>query len=450
MSRSHTTSWLHRGLICAGVYVLTVLPFAQPASALEKEKHVPITMIINQSPWYAGFARTVKDYEKETGNKVELDVTPLVGMLEKIRNSIRAPRGTYDIVPEWTSVMSSIMATGLVEPLTNIDPDFRLEEGLCRYSDTAYWDFKNRSFSPSGELLGVPINGNVQVLYYREDLYKEHDLEVPKTWDDLIENAKKLHNPPKIYGMVQRADRTAIEYNFVSYLFSHGGSYLKDPQNGDMTVTINSPEAVAAMKTYLRLSEAAGYPNPGSVTQGTMIQLLATGKAAHGIAVIAAWAAMDNPDKSAVVDKMNAALIPAGPAGHASGLGHWNAMISKNVPDENKKAALYFLKWLSQFDVQVQYTRNGAVPTRCDLINSDIAKERQFRFIKALAENSKVAVPFHPVAEAAQLENILNLRLNQVVIGELSINDGLNKAAEEMHEVLKKAGYRTGMLPPLK
>ncbi|MGY9032408.1 MAG: ABC transporter substrate-binding protein [Rhodobacterales bacterium] len=449
MTKSPQSTWLRRVFSLAGLSMLITIPFAHAASALELEKHEPISMIINQSPWYAGFARTVQDYEDETGNKINLDVTPFVGVLEKIRNSIRAPKGIYDIVPEWTSVMSSIMATGLIEPLTNIDPDFKLDEGLCKYQDTAYWDFEKRSFSNTGELLGVPINGNVQVLYYREDLYKEKGLEVPKTWDDLIENAKILNDPPNIYGMVQRADRTAIEYNFISYLYSQGGSYLKDAKNGDMTVTINSPEAVKAMEIYLRLNREGGYPNPGSVTQGTMIQLLATGKAAQGIGVIAAWAAMDDPDKSAVVGKMNAALIPAGDAGHASGLGHWNAMIPKNVPMEKKKAALYFLKWLSQFDVQVQYTKNGAVPTRCDLITSDIASDPQFRFIKALAQNSEVARTFHPIAEAAEMESILNLRLNQIVTGELSISEGLNTAAQEMYDVLDKANYKTGMLPPL-
>ena len=53
----------------------------------------PITIVINQSPWFESFRKTVELYEKQTGNKVELDVNPFAGSLEKQRNSVRASCG---------------------------------------------------------------------------------------------------------------------------------------------------------------------------------------------------------------------------------------------------------------------------------------------------------------------------------------------------------------------
>ena len=87
-----------------------------------------------------------------------------------------------------------------------------------------------------------------------------------------------------------------------------------------------------------------------------MIQYLRTGKAAHAIAVIAAWGGMDDPNKSAVIGKMGAALNPAGPMGSASSLGHWEAHIPKNIPDENAVEALDFLKWLVTKENQIKYS----------------------------------------------------------------------------------------------
>src|SRR5262249_28102517 len=58
----------------------------------------PITVVINQSPWFESFRKTVELYEKETGNKVELDVNPFAGSLEKQRNSVRAAQGQYDLL----------------------------------------------------------------------------------------------------------------------------------------------------------------------------------------------------------------------------------------------------------------------------------------------------------------------------------------------------------------
>ena len=48
-----------------------------------------LTMLINQSPWFDGFAKTLAMYEEETGASIELDVNPYPAMSEKIRNSIR-------------------------------------------------------------------------------------------------------------------------------------------------------------------------------------------------------------------------------------------------------------------------------------------------------------------------------------------------------------------------
>ena len=56
-------------------------------------KAAPITMVINQSPWFDGFRQLVEQYQKETGNRIQLDVNPYAGALEKIRNSLRASAG---------------------------------------------------------------------------------------------------------------------------------------------------------------------------------------------------------------------------------------------------------------------------------------------------------------------------------------------------------------------
>lgn len=43
-----------------------------------------------------------------------------------------------------------------------------------------------------GEIVSVPHGPYIGCLQYREDLYEELDLEVPETWDDLVENARAI------------------------------------------------------------------------------------------------------------------------------------------------------------------------------------------------------------------------------------------------------------------
>src|SRR3954469_21565815 len=67
-------------------------------ASAQAQKVAPITIVINQSPWFAGFSKTVEAYEKETGNKVTLDVNPFAGSAEKQRNSARAKDGQFDVL----------------------------------------------------------------------------------------------------------------------------------------------------------------------------------------------------------------------------------------------------------------------------------------------------------------------------------------------------------------
>src|SRR3954447_11782440 len=68
------------------------------SNAAAQAKLAPITIVINQSPWFAGFSKVVEAYEKETGNKITLDVNPFAGSAEKQRNSVRAKDGQFDIL----------------------------------------------------------------------------------------------------------------------------------------------------------------------------------------------------------------------------------------------------------------------------------------------------------------------------------------------------------------
>ncbi|MGI9332470.1 MAG: ABC transporter substrate-binding protein, partial [Gammaproteobacteria bacterium] len=313
--------------------LILILSLCASSAALAAQK---LNMLINQSPWFDGFRKTLEMYEAETGASIELDVTPYPAMSEKVRNSIRAPEGIYDIVITSTEFMSTYYDSGLLEDIHAIDPDYELDEGVCGYQNTSFWNYETHSYDPNGTFVGIPINGNVQVLYYRRDLYEEKGLKPPETWDDLIKNAAAFHEPPRMYGMIQRAERSSVTYNFGPYLFSHGGSIYKDPVGGDWTIMINSPEARTAMRKYLEIRDSVGHPNAHAIGQGEMIQYLRTGRAVHAIAVIAAWGGMDDPDKSAVIGKMGAALIPAGPVKNSSSLGYWEASIPKNIPAENK------------------------------------------------------------------------------------------------------------------
>ncbi len=430
------------GRLLAGLSLaafMTAPAFAQDAKT--------IRILISQSPWLNSFVSLVDEYQKETGTKFQLDVTPFGGMVEKSRNSVRAQQGSYDIININAQSLAEMYAGGFLRPLKQIDAGFALPEGILDFGGSAYWNAQTNSFDPKGELYGVPTNGNVLVLYYRSDLYKKAGLKVPETWDELMANAKALHNPPETYGFVSRGTRESILFDFSPFLFSYGGGFFADPEKGDYSVTLNSHQGLQALETFIKLNKESGPGNAGAVEQAELIQLLSTGKAAQGVAVIAAVADLQDPNKSVVTDTIETALIPAGPGGkHASVAGHWMAGIPKNVPEASQQAALKFLTWFGQKDTQVAYTKAGGIPIRKDLSDTELGMDPAYRFIKAFSANADVAKMNTPLKEGVRIKEAISLQLNRALIGEISAKDALNGAATDVSQILTEAGYK--ITPP--
>jgi multiple sugar transport system substrate-binding protein len=232
-------------------------------------------------------------------------------------------------------------------------------------------------------------------------------------------------------------------------MLAEGGSVVKDPAAGDYTVTINSPQTKAALDLYIDLLKKCGPQNYGSLGQGDVIQLLATGKAVQGDVVTAAFASFEDPSKSAVVGKLDTVPLPRGRAANGAVIGNWNAGIPKNLPDAQKKAALAFSRWFLTYDAQRAFAQSGGIPNRSDVFTSDLAKEPRLRWMPAYLETQKFATQELGFAEGAQVEQILGLRLNQALIGEMSSGKALNAAAKEIEELFRKNNRKTGSLPAL-
>jgi multiple sugar transport system substrate-binding protein len=233
-------------------------------------------------------------------------------------------------------------------------------------------------------------------------------------------------------------------------MLGHGANVVRDAQNGDFTVTINSPEAKAALDTFIELATQCGPPNIGALGQGDIIQLLTTGKLLQAVAVTAIWARMDDPAESLVVGKINTVMLPMPADGsHATTIGNWHFGVPQNLPDSRKQAALAFAKWFLSYDAQYAYAQAGSIPVREDVLQSDLASQPEFRWMSAYLESMPNGHQVLGFKEGPQVEEILGLRLNQALIGELSSAAALNAAAEEIHQVFLDSGRNTGMLDPL-
>jgi multiple sugar transport system substrate-binding protein len=429
---------------------------ARPAFAQggPQGRTAPITVVINQSPWLDSFRRSVEQYERESGARVEFDVQPFAGSLEKQRNSVRAARGTTDLLVLNSGWFSEMYVGGFVEPLDAIDPAFRLDPEVFTLGDTVFFDAASKTMTPRGRLMSVPLVPNVPLTFYRGDLYRENGIQGPPvTFAQLEANAKKLHRPPRMVGIVQRGARGphTVAYDFYPYLYGHGGKIFRDQTQNDYTVTLNAPEGRTALDYYIRLSRECGHPRTAALDQAEVIQNVVTGRAAHMMTVVAAWSQMDDRERSAVVDRIEFAPPPSLPGlPTAPGLGHFLGGVARNIPDDRKRATLQFLRWFQSKDAQVALARQGGMPVHAAAYRDPITEDRRYRWMKPLAAALQHAVNIYQFPEASEVIAVLELGLNRAIAGEISSVVALNDMAAQVHAVMAANGYRTGQLEPLR
>jgi len=439
-------------MLLAVIALAAAAPSLAQKAFLDVGKQADVTVLVGSTPWYPAFEKAVGQYEQQTGNHIKLDVTPFGNILEKARNAVRSGQSPYGLMTLDTQWTIEFYEGGFLSPLTDIDAAFVMPKEVLAYGDSGYWNAQKRwRTADGGKLMAYTVLGNVQLLYFRGDLLKQAGIAPPATWNDVLAACTKLAKPPATYGFVARGEKgNGIRYDWQSVMLAEGAQVVKNPEAGDYTVTINSPQAKAALDLYIELLKRCGPPNFGSLGQGDVIQLLATGKAPLGDVVTAAFASFEDPNKSAVVGKLETAPLPSG-AGGARGavIGNWNAVVPKNAPDAQKKAALAFSRWFLTYDAQRAFAEAGGIPNRSDVYTSDLAKNPKYRWMPAYLETQQFARQELGYAEGAQVEQILGLRLNQALIGEMSSGKALNSAAAEIEALFRKNGRRTGVLAPL-
>lgn len=433
--------------------MFVVGPAAVFAGGEQEPSEAAVTILIHQSPWYGAFETITKLYTEQTGIAVNLDVVAFDGVPVKGRAAFRDVESPYDLVTVHPYYAGEFYSAGYITPLKEIDPNFEFDPQIAPLGGPVYWNEKTEALDASGKIMSFPHTPNFMVLYYRADLYDQAGLEPPETWSELINNSKKLANPPELYGMVKRGARgDPIFFDFYGFMYGYGGSIEKDMRNGDFTVTLNSPEVKRALDSFIELATEWGPPEPGAIGSSEVIQYLTTGKVVHAEWASLGWKAMDNPETSSVVGKLNTTVLPRPVDGeHGTSSSLWLMSIPSNLPDARKQAAMDFGKWFLSYDAQYEYFKAGGVPVRQDVMESDLVQTQELRFFKAHADSMKNNYGHltGKYEEESQVVDIVGLRLNQALTGELSSAEALNLAAEEVYKVFLESGRNTGLLEKL-
>ena len=400
-----------------------------------------LTILVHQAPWLPAFEEVVAAYEDETGVQIDINATPYPGLLQNARNAATAPESEFDIIEIDEVWSSQFYSGGLVTPLREIDPDFTFDPEMIEYENVARWDPDANASTEDGELYAVPLLGNIQLLFYREDLLEEAGLEVPQTWEELATVAEELHDPPRVYGFATRTSGR-IDFDFQSVLRSFGGEIVRfDPDEQVWHVEIDSEASIEALEAWHALASNASPPNYANLGQADMISLMQSGQLAMMINVAAAAGNLVDPNASVVTEDVAAAPLPGRTADDAvttSGVLVFG--VPANLPDARQARAAEFLEWLISEEAQTLFGRQGGVPTRTDVYDA-LAQDPEFWWAGAVSESAPNIRGQIRLEPTAQIYEALNQQLGEMLLGDVSEREALEQAAEEIRQILQENGY---------
>lgn len=134
-----------------------------------------------------------------------------------------------DIIWAARDELCGVLNAGALEPLENLFLGEWSEEEIADIDDS-YFAFGEKD----GQHYTLTLNKNCIVLYYREDLLEAAGLEVPTTWDEIIEAAKALTGEDSetgqmVYGLGQSfATESNDPQLLLNYIVDKQGSLFNE------------------------------------------------------------------------------------------------------------------------------------------------------------------------------------------------------------------------------
>lgn len=399
-----------------------------------------------RTPWLDAYRRVAAAYEEVSGIRIVLREFPYDGLYTQQINAIQSSALPFDVFQIDEPGLWKFFDSDWVVPFEEIDPSFTIDDEVLTYADLPYWDPATRTADTGGQVMGYPVNGNMDLFVYRKDVYDELGLSVPTTWEEALHNAQAATSTDTVqYGHVPRAQATknglSVTYEFMPVFYSYGASWFAD-EGTDWSPTINSDEGVVAAQMYRELA-LTGPEEPMTIGQAEVISLMQGGKALQTHVVAAAANQFLDPDKSQIADVAGFAVVPAAaPGGEpAPTSGTWSLCIPRGLAPERARAALDYIRWFLSQEAQSVFMEAGGIPTRSTVLDAGADSGDASPYLAPLSRSmddvqAPIRYAFGP-AMASQTEK----HLSRIAAGDVEPRRGMDELQDAVVDVVREAGF---------
>lgn len=441
------TSFLSDRLRRRGAYVVLFLVglalcahgWSTPAVA-KKFDGVTLRCVFIGGGQYEKMYEQIPEFEEQTGANVRIVFKGNGFEVDKrLKQDFASGVADYDVVWDHTTFYHQYIP--YLEPLNKHFSHEYLSDFLPRILDGSTRD---------GNLWLIPRHADISALHYRTDVFndsenkrkfrQEHGYELapPETWQEFRDIALFLADPPRLYGTQFAGKEEALTGRFYEILIAKGGHFLDE----EGRPAFNSPVGVEAVSLLRDLYQADAMPKDMvNYLWDDVAKVWANGNVAMYTEWYGWYSFFQNPENSKVVGKFDLARQPRGENTdiHSGWAGAHGFSVVKD--SDNKEAAVALIKFLSRFESQYAEAKLGFLPVRqsvWDQVIEDASDaerdldQKRLKLARKQLENDFLPPP--PTADWIPMSNVLYPKIQEIMLGDVGPEKGLDQAADKINE----------------
>jgi multiple sugar transport system substrate-binding protein len=407
-----------------------------------------ISVAVIPASYFDNLGTLLPQFEALTGVRVRVEKVPPGQIRQKAMLDLSSKTTTYATHAADPMYYPLYVANKWVDPLdrylndaTLTDPAwFQYEDILKAWRDAD---------SVDGKPYGIPYDGEVTVQVYRKDLYDAKGLKPADTYEQLLANAKAVHDPAnRVYGLALRGFSGAGQnmYIYPSLFRGFGGNWFQGKD-----VVVNSPEAVRALQWYVDALTAYAPPAVRNWNWPDIADAFSQGTVATYIDAHSSAAVLNNPEKSKVIGKIGFARWPTGPSGkRVTSIWNWGFPVNAALSEKQKRATWLFITWASSAETQARTSWKFAGPAKRSGVNrlsswkspefAAAMGNAGFNFIPAALESLEqdTDVEWRPrVPQWPAIGEAMATAIQSALVGQKKPKEALDEAQARIQQILK-------------
>ena len=423
-------------------------PYQQGKINWRQAEGEQITVAVIPASYFDNLISLQPQFEALTGIKLRFEKVPPGQIRQKAVLDLSSKTATYATHAADPMYYPLYVANKWVDPLDRYLNDAALTDRAWFNYDDILKAWRDAD-SIDGKPYGIPYDGEVTVQVYRKDLYAAKGLKAADTFDELVANAKALHDPNnRVSGLALRGFAGAGQnmYIYPSILRAFGGNW-----GSGNAIVVNSPEHVRALQWYVDTLSKYAPPAVRNWNWPDIADAFSQGTVATYIDAHSSAAVITNPEKSKVVGNIAYARWPKGPSGkRVTSIWNWGFPINAALSDRAKRATWLFIVWASSAETQARTSWKFAGPAKRSGVNrSSLWRSKEFaeamkgagdNFIPAAIESLEqdTDVEWRPrVPQWPAIGETMATAIQSALVGQKQAKEALDEAQARIQQALK-------------